>query len=324
MKIFRQLGSCGTEVVLLPLFWIAACFLGRMLAQNAYDHQITAQTRAYRLVELPILQEGAEVDDRLALAELQKYVRVWSLEPGACAEFPSAARFPWSWNPLFGSAAMMRLKQKQSFLQSQHHEVHRQSLGPEHFRFYIQPDKEAALGGRRFAVDVQGGSIKKPGKEMKLPLLYNVRAGTSRKDPDALMARLPEDHRARIEPSPSVPLRFRAVHRAGQSRWRTTLCLGWRWNDSPCRHRSRRGGLSGASGGGSRRQRKWPCARVAHALGTERRRAAIVGRPRAAHGPTQAGWRTLLNLCGTGFEAAIAHDFHGGTSRAFSVMPSVR
>jgi hypothetical protein len=161
MKIFRQLGSCGTEIVLLPLFCIAACFLGRTLAQSAYDHQITPQTRTYRLVEGAVQPGGTVVEDRLALAELQKYLRIWSLEPGACAEFPDASRFPWSWNPLHGSATMLRLKQKQSFLQSQHHGVHRQSLGRGHSRYFIQPDKEAALGGRRFSLDVQGGTVQK-------------------------------------------------------------------------------------------------------------------------------------------------------------------
>ena len=161
MKIFRQLGSCGTAILFVPVLWIAACFLSRALAQSAYNNQITAQTRAFRLADIPVQPEGAVVEDRLALAELQKYVRIWSLEPGACAEFPEAARFPWSWNPLYGSATIMRLKQKQSFLQSQHHEVHRQALGPGHYRFFIQPDKEAALGGRRFSLDVQGGSLQK-------------------------------------------------------------------------------------------------------------------------------------------------------------------
>jgi len=161
MKIFRQLGSCGTELVFIPLFWIAACFLGRILAQNGYDNQITPGTRAYRLAEIQVQADGTVVEDRLALAELKKYVKVWSLEPGACAEFPNASRFPWSWNPLHGSATMVRLKQKQSFLQSQHHLVFRQTLGKEHFRYFIQPDKEAALGGRRFSLDVQDGSIQK-------------------------------------------------------------------------------------------------------------------------------------------------------------------
>ena len=161
MKIFRQLGSCGTATVFLPLLWIAACFLGRALAQNGYVHQITTQTRNYRLAERIVPVDGAIVEDRLAMAELKKYLRVWSLEPGACAEFPIASRFPWSWNPLNGSATMMRLKQKQSFLQSQHHLVYRQFVGRGHFRYFIQPDKEAALGGRRFSLDVQDDSIQK-------------------------------------------------------------------------------------------------------------------------------------------------------------------
>ncbi len=159
MKIFRQLGSCGTVIVFVPIAWVAACFLGRAMAQSAYDHQITPATRNFRLDNSAISPEGSVVKDRLALTELRKYVRVWSLEPGACKEFPDAARWPWSWNPLFGSAAMMRLKQKQAFLSSQHHEVHRQSLGPGHWRFSIQPDREAALGGRRFSVEVRGASV---------------------------------------------------------------------------------------------------------------------------------------------------------------------
>ena len=161
MKILRQLGSCGTAVVFVPLLWVGACFLGRALAQNGYDHQITTQTRTFRLAEAAVQPAGAVVEDRLALAELQKYIRIWNLEPGACAEFPDASRFPWSWNPLHGSATMMRLKQKQSFLQTQRHEVHRQSAGQGHSRYFIKPDQEAALGGRSFSLDVQGDSIQK-------------------------------------------------------------------------------------------------------------------------------------------------------------------
>ncbi len=161
MKIFRQLGSCGSIFVFTPILWTAACFLGRALAQSAYDHQITPATRAYRLTELAIASDGAPVQDRHVRAELQKYVRVWSLEPGACLDFPDAARWPWSWNPLAGSAGMLRLKQKQAFLATQHHEVYRQRQGPDSWRYYFQPDREAALGGRRFSVEVQGGSVRK-------------------------------------------------------------------------------------------------------------------------------------------------------------------
>lgn len=160
MRIFRQLGSCGTTVVLVPILWIAGCFLGRALAQSSYDRGITSVTRTFRLPELTVPPGGTLVEDRLALAELRKYVRVWSLEPGACAAFPDASRFPWSWNPLYGSATMMRLNQKQAFLLSQHHEVYRQHLEKNHWRWFIHPDKEAALGGRRFCVDVQDDSVR--------------------------------------------------------------------------------------------------------------------------------------------------------------------
>lgn len=159
MRIFRQLGSCGTAVVVIPLLWILACFLGRALAQNAYDHEISAGTRAFRLPELSVSHQGRPVEDPLALAELRKYVRVWSLEPGACKEFPDATRFPWSWNPLFGSATIMRLNQKQAFLASQHHEVYRERIEKNHWRWFIHPDRAAALGGRRFSVDVRGNNV---------------------------------------------------------------------------------------------------------------------------------------------------------------------
>ncbi|MBL0209798.1 MAG: hypothetical protein IPQ13_02625 [Holophagaceae bacterium] len=166
MKIFRQLGSCGTAIVFLPLAWIAACFLGRALAQSGYERQITGQSRAFRMPEAAVPGGGTVVEDPLALAELQKYLRIWNLEPGACPAFPDASRMPWSWNPLHGSATMMRLQQKQSFLQSQHHEVRRQSTGNGQFRYFIQPDKEAALGGRRFSLDVRGDSIQQA-RELK-------------------------------------------------------------------------------------------------------------------------------------------------------------
>lgn len=165
MRLFRQLGTWGTTLLLAPIFWIIACIIGRALAQNAYDHQITASTRRFRLPELPVTAgssaEGLPVQDRHALIELKKYIRIWSLEPGACDEFPDASRFPWSWNPLNGSATIMRLKQKQAFLTSQHHHVFRQWIADHQWRYVIQPDPEAALGGRRFYADVQDHSIQK-------------------------------------------------------------------------------------------------------------------------------------------------------------------
>lgn len=161
MRLVRQLGTWGTAVVLAPILWLLSCALARGLAQHAYDTHIMAMTRTFRPSEGAQVQglsaaAGTVVRDPLVLTEVQKYLRVWSLEPGACAAFPEAARFPWCWNPFRASALIMRLKQKQAFLLTQRHEVQRTGSPWGRSFYFLAPDPQAALGGRRFLVEAQG------------------------------------------------------------------------------------------------------------------------------------------------------------------------
>ncbi len=157
MRAFRQLGSCGTALLLGPLLWTGACVAARFMAQSGYT-QIEAVTRNYRVVEVPIVPSGEPVTEQLALTELRKYVQVWELEPGACPAFPQRDRWPWSWNPFHASALMLRLKQKQSFLKEQRHLVMRFQRGG--LRSYLlAPDAGAALGGRSFRLEVKDGEL---------------------------------------------------------------------------------------------------------------------------------------------------------------------
>lgn len=154
MKVFRQLGSCGSILVFGPLLWLAACWGSRALSQHAYDGQITPITRTHRVASGAIPAGGTPVKDRRVLAELEKYILVWSLQPGAHSDFPDASRFPFSLNLFKSKALFIRLKQKQAFLLSQHHVVRRQGDV-----WYLEPDPQAALGGRRFRVEAKGGRV---------------------------------------------------------------------------------------------------------------------------------------------------------------------
>ena len=165
MKIFRQLGTWGSTVALAPLLWLLSCALARTLAQNAFDSNIVPITKAFRAPDGPRVQSTAfptasrPVTDPMVLAELQKYLHIWSLEPGASPTFPDARRFPWCWNPFRPSALILRLKQKQAFLLPQHHEVERRETGSGRAFYYLLPDPQAALGGRQFQVEAEGARL---------------------------------------------------------------------------------------------------------------------------------------------------------------------
>lgn len=162
MSLVRQLGSCGMILAFAPLLWIGGCLVAVGLAQSAYSEQIVPKTRAHRLPDGPRVHHVATpsvkalVQDPRVLTELEKYVKVWALQPGACPEFPDADRVPFSWNPFRPSALMLRLKQKQAFLLMQKHDVQRCEVAPGRYRYHIAPDPKAALGGRTFLVDTEG------------------------------------------------------------------------------------------------------------------------------------------------------------------------
>jgi hypothetical protein len=156
VRLFRQLGTWGTALVFAPILWILACVGARALAQHAYEANITPWTRRHRIASGPIPPGGSPVTDRRVLTELSKYVQVWSLEVGASPAFPDAARVPFSFNPFAPSALMLRLKQKQAFLLMQKHVVLRDGA-----TWYLAPDGQAALGGRRFRLEVRGSELLK-------------------------------------------------------------------------------------------------------------------------------------------------------------------
>lgn len=158
MRATRQLGTWGTALLLAPLLWLGADFLAWAMAQAGY-RGIPPMVRAYRVPQGPVPDGGAPVTDPLALTELKKYAAVWELEPGACARFPERDAWPWRWNPLASSGDLLRLRQKQSFLLTQHHQVFRQQR-PDGTRLYaLAPDPAAALGGRRFRLVVKDGEL---------------------------------------------------------------------------------------------------------------------------------------------------------------------
>ena len=154
--------------------------------------------------------------------------------------------------------------------------------------------------------------------QVRLPLLYNPLAGTSRKDPDALMVGLPVEYRARIEPIALGPPYDFAPY-IGQAKAAGGPLLVW-GGDGTLHHAGIAlaaagcpvplAAVPGGSGNGLVRGLRTPLEPSGAVLRLLEGRELRMDLPRLDGEP-------FLNLCGTGFEAAIAHDFHGGTSRGF-------
>ncbi len=153
---------------------------------------------------------------------------------------------------------------------------------------------------------------------MKLPLLYNPLAGTSRKDPDALLAGLPSDHGARIEPIAfGPPYDFAPYIEQAKAAGGPLFVWG---GDGTIHHAGIAlaaagcpvplAAVPGGSGNGLARGLRTPLEPRGAVLRLLEGRELRMDLPRLDGVP-------FLNLCGTGFEAAIAHDFHGGTARGF-------
>ena len=158
MKATRQLGTWGTALLLAPLVWIGACFAAWGAAQSGYQ-KITPATRSYRVPQGPVPGGGVPVTDPLALTELKKYAAIWELEPGACPRFPDRDAWPWRWNPFSSSGDLLRLRQKQAFLETGHPIVFRQPGGDGSRLYALTPDPGAALGGRHFRMRVKNGEL---------------------------------------------------------------------------------------------------------------------------------------------------------------------
>ncbi|MBK8725044.1 MAG: hypothetical protein IPL96_03025 [Holophagaceae bacterium] len=154
---------------------------------------------------------------------------------------------------------------------------------------------------------------------MKLPLLFNPKSGLRPKDPDALMRALPATLRDRVAPVVfDAPYEF-APH-IDQARRAGGPLLVW-GGDGTIHHAARAlleagcpvplGAVPGGSGNGLVRGLRTPLepAGAVQRLLEGRELAMDVG---------QLDGAPFFNLCGTGFEAAVAHAFEGGTGRGFT------
>ncbi len=153
---------------------------------------------------------------------------------------------------------------------------------------------------------------------MKHPLLYNILAGTSRKDPDELLAGLPADYRARIEPIAfGPPFDFAPPIEQAKAAGGPLFVWG---GDGTIHHAGialNKAGcpvplaaIPGGSGNGLVRGLRTPLEPSGALLRLLQGRELRMDLPKLDGEP-------FLNLCGTGFEAVIAHNFHNGTTRGF-------
>jgi diacylglycerol kinase (ATP) len=159
---------------------------------------------------------------------------------------------------------------------------------------------------------------------MKLPVLFIPASGTSAKDPDALLRGLPRDLRDRVEPIPFGPPWDFAPAIAQAIAAEGPLFV---WGGDGSLHHAGRalveagcpvplGALPGGSGNGLVRGLRTPL-EPAGAL-----QRLLEGRELRMDLPRLDGV-PFLNLCGTGFEAAVAHRFDTMASRGFSTYAKV-
>jgi diacylglycerol kinase (ATP) len=155
---------------------------------------------------------------------------------------------------------------------------------------------------------------------MKLPLLFNPASGTGAKDPDALLRPLPAELRERVEPMAfGHPWDFEgAIAQAVQAGGPLFVWGG----DGTVHHAAKalidRGcpvplaAIPGGSGNGLVRGLRTPLepAGALHRL--------LEGRELRMDLPRLDG-APFLNVCGTGFEAAVAHRFDALPGRGFSL-----
>jgi diacylglycerol kinase family enzyme len=153
---------------------------------------------------------------------------------------------------------------------------------------------------------------------MKLPLLFNLRSGSSGKDPAALLAGLPAEARARIEPIAfGPPWDFApAIAQAIEAEGPLFVWGG----DGTVHHAGRAlleagcpvplAAVPGGSGNGLVRGLRTPLepAGAVQRLLEGRELRMDVGRLDGV---------PFFNVCGTGFEAVVARDFAQGGSRGF-------
>ncbi len=152
----------------------------------------------------------------------------------------------------------------------------------------------------------------------RLPLLFNPRSGTKRKDPDALMRRLPPNLRERIAPMPLGPP-WDYSEAIAQAKRAGGPLLVW-GGDGTIHHAMKAlraagcpvplGAIPGGSGNGAVRGLRTPLEPEGAVM------RLLEGRELRVDLGLLDG-EPFLNLCGTGFEAAVAHGFDALGSRGF-------
>ena len=153
---------------------------------------------------------------------------------------------------------------------------------------------------------------------MKLPLVYNARSGPSAKDPEALLARLPAGMRDRLEPVPlGPPWDYAPLIEAAAAAGGPLLVWG---GDGTLHHAgvalARAGcpvalaAIPGGSGNGLARGLRTPLDPAGALMNLLQGRELALDLPRLDGEP-------FLNLCGTGFEAAVAQAFEAAPGRGF-------
>ncbi|HEX4846180.1 MAG TPA: diacylglycerol kinase family protein [Geothrix sp.] len=154
---------------------------------------------------------------------------------------------------------------------------------------------------------------------MRIPILFNPASGTSPKDPDALLRPLPRDLRDRVEPIPfGPPWDFEPAIAQALAAEGPLLVWG---GDGTIHHAAKAlidrgcpvplGAIPGGSGNGLVRGLRTPL-EPAGAL-----RRLLEGRELRMDLPRLDG-EPFMNICGTGFEAAVAHRFDAMAGRGFS------
>jgi len=152
----------------------------------------------------------------------------------------------------------------------------------------------------------------------RLPLLFNPHAGASAKDPDALLEPLPKELRDRVEPIPFGPPWDFEPHIATAARAGGPLFI---WGGDGSVHHAARALIDrdcpvplavipGGSGNGLARGLRTPMEPAGALQRLLEGRELRMDLPRLDGAP-------FLNVCGTGFEAAVAHRFAALPGRGF-------
>ena len=155
---------------------------------------------------------------------------------------------------------------------------------------------------------------------MRLPILFNPASGTTPKDPDALLRPLPKNLRDRVEVTPFGPP-WDFAPAIEQARRAEGPLLVW-GGDGTIHHAAKAlidrgcpvplGAIPGGSGNGLVRGLRTPLEPTG-AL----QRLLVEGRELRMDLPRLDG-APFMNVCGTGFEAAVAHRFDALPGRGFT------